>query len=228
MAVFSQKLDVHFFNQRRSAIPYIEQPYQNNSSLFLNIIPIDLAVEEMKNANYNTYFKKAGQEVVDLNNRAVDVGLGGMTRVEIPEAWADASEDGKEELKGTSFVREIVTPMDRQQGDKLPISVLKKHGCLDGTWENGTSAYSKRGVAIRVPRWNGEACIQCNRCSMACPHAAIRPVLLTKEEKQGAPESFATVPAKGLGKDAASYVFRMQVSPYDCLGCGVCLTVCPV
>ena len=112
-------------------------------------------------------------------------------------------------------------------GDKLPVSVFQKHGVLDGTWENGTSAYAKRGVATTVPKWNGEACIQCNRCAMCCPHAAIRPVLLSDEEKSGVPDSFVTVPAKGLGKDAPNYNFRMQISPYDCLGCGVCLTACP-
>ena len=191
------------------------------------VIPIDLAVEEMKQGNYNSYFKKGGQEIVDLNNRAVDVGLTGMTKVEVPAAWADAKDGAPEELKGTDFVKEIVVPMDRQHGDKLPVSLFKRHNCLDGTWENGTTAYSKRGVAVTVPQWNPDVCIQCNRCAMACPHAAIRPVLLTEEEKAGAPESFVTVPAKGLGKDAPAYSFRMQVSPYDCLGCGVCLTACP-
>ena len=191
------------------------------------VIPIDLAVEEMKQGNYNSYFKKGGQEIVDLNNRAVDVGLTGMTKVEVPAAWADAKDGAPEELKGTDFVKEIVVPMARQHGDKLPVSLFKRHNCLDGTWENGTTAYSKRGVAVTVPQWNPDACIQCNRCAMACPHAAIRPVLLTEEEKAGAPESFVTVPAKGLGKDAPAYSFRMQVSPYDCLGCGVCLTACP-
>ena len=117
--------------------------------------------------------------------------------------------------------------MDRQQGDKLPVSVFQKHGVLDGTWENGTSAYSKRGVATAVPKWDAAACIQCNRCAMSCPHAAIRPVLLTEEEKAQVPAGFVTAPAKGLGKDAPAYAFRMQVSPYDCLGCGVCLTACP-
>ena len=192
-----------------------------------DIIPMDLAVREMKASNYNTYFKKAGQEVVDKNDSAIDAGLTGMVKVDIPAAWAAAEDEPDKEPAGTPFVKEIVIPMDRQQGDKLPISILKKHGCLDGTWENGTSAYSKRGVATKVPKWNSDACIQCNRCSAACPHAAIRPILLTEEEKAGAPESFVTVPAKGLGKDAPAYSFRMQVSPYDCLGCGVCLTACP-
>lgn len=191
------------------------------------VIPLDVAVEDMKKNNYNSYFKKAGQKIVDLNNRAVDVGTSAAVQVEIPENWANISDIPAVEINATSFVKDIVIPMDRQQGDKLPVSVFKKHGVLDGTWENGTSAYSKRGVATSVPKWNGEACIQCNRCAMACPHAAIRPVLLTEEEKAAVPDSFVTVPAKGLGKDAPAYSFRMQVSSYDCLGCGVCLTVCP-
>ena len=190
------------------------------------VIPLDVAVKDMKKNNYNSYFKKAGQKIVDLNDRAVDAGISAAVRVEIPADWADASDAPAAEIKATPFVRDIVIPMDRQQGDKLPVSVFQKHGVLDGTWENGTSAYSKRGVAVSVPKWNGDACIQCNRCVMACPHAAIRPVLLTEEEKATVSASFATVPAKGLGKDSP-YSFRMQLSPYDCLGCGVCLTVCP-
>ncbi len=190
------------------------------------VIPLDMAVEDMKKNNYNSYFKKAGQKIVDLNNQAVDVGVSAAVKVEIPASWAEAQDAPATEIQATPFVKDIVIPMDRQQGDKLPVSVFQKHGVLDGTWENGTSAYSKRGVAASVPKWNGDACIQCNRCAMACPHAAIRPVLLTEEEKAGVPASFVTVPAKGLGKDSP-YSFRMQVSPYDCLGCGVCLTACP-
>ena len=191
------------------------------------VIPLDMAVEDMKKNNYNSYFKKAGQKIVDMNNRAVDVGVSAAVKVEIPEAWANAADVPQPERAVTPFVRDIVLPMDRQQGDKLPVSVFKKYGVLDGTWENGTSVYSKRGVALKVPKWNAESCIQCNRCAMCCPHAAIRPVLLTEEEKARVPASFETVPAKGLGKDAPAYSFRMQISPYDCLGCGVCLTACP-
>ena len=191
------------------------------------VIPLDVAVEDMKKNNYNSYFKKAGQKIVDMNNEAVERGINAAVRVEIPAAWATAEDTPAKEIEATPFVKDIVFPLDRQQGDKLPVSVFQKHGVLDGTWENGTSAYSKRGVAVKVPKWNGAACVQCNRCSMVCPHAAIRPVLLTEEEKAGVPASFETVPAKGLGKDAPKYFFRMQVSPYDCLGCGVCLTACP-
>ena len=192
------------------------------------VIPMDLAIEDMKKNNYNSYFKKAGQKIVDMNNQAVDLGVQASVKVEIPAAWADATDEPVAEPKNmTPFVRDIVMPLDKQQGDKLPVSVFQKYGVLDGTWENGTSVYSKRGVATKVPKWNPDACIQCNRCSMCCPHAAIRPVLLTDEEKAGVPDSFVTAPAKGLGKDAPKYNFRMQLSPYDCLGCGVCLTACP-
>lgn len=191
------------------------------------VIPIEVAVEDMKKQNYNSYFKKGGQKIVDLNNSAVDAGVNAAVQVEIPESWADAVDALLPEVEATPFVKEIVLPMDRQQGDKLPVSVFQKHGVLDGTWENGTSAYAKRGVATMVPKWNGEACLQCNRCVATCPHAAIRPVLLTPDEKQSVPAAFETVPAKGLGKDAPAYVYRLQVSPYDCLGCGVCLKACP-
>ncbi len=192
------------------------------------VIPLDVAVEDMKKNNYNSYFKKAGQKIVDLNNQAVDVGISAAVKVDIPASWADAVDVPAQEIEATPFVKDIVLPMDRQQGDKLPVSVFQKHGVLDGTWENGTSAYAKRGVATKVPKWNGSKCAQCNRCAATCPHAAIRPVLLTEEEKASVPASFQTVPAKGLGKDAPSYSYRMQISPYDCLGCGVCLTACPV
>ena len=191
------------------------------------VIPMDLAIEDMKKNNYNSYFKKAGQKIVDLNDQAVDLGVSAAVKVEIPASWADAQDAPAPEPKGiTPFVRDIVMPMDRQKGDQLPVSVFQKYGVLDGTWENGTSVFSKRGVAVKVPKWDGGKCIQCNRCAMCCPHAAIRPVLLTEEEKKSVPAGFETVPAKGLGKDSP-YSFRMQVSPYDCLGCGVCLTACP-
>lgn len=191
------------------------------------VIPLDMAVEDMKKHNYNSYFKKSGQKIVDMNDKAVDLGLDAAIKVEIPDSWAKAEDTPAPVIDATPFVRDIVLPMDHQQGNKLPVSVFKKYGVLDGTWENGTSAYSKRGVATMVPKWNPEACLQCNRCSMACPHAAIRPVLLSEEEKASVPASFETVPAKGLGKNAPAYQYRMQVSPYDCLGCGVCLSVCP-
>nr|MCR4710983.1 4Fe-4S dicluster domain-containing protein [Clostridia bacterium] len=191
------------------------------------VIPLELAVADMKKNNYDSYFKKAGQAIVDKNNTAVDLGLTAAVRVEIPERWATAEDIPAPARKTTPFVRDIVIPMDRQEGDKLPVSVFQKYGVLDGTWENGTSAYSKRGTAVSVPSWDPQACIQCNRCSMCCPHAAIRPVLLTEEEKASVPAAFVTAPAKGLGAAAPAYHYRVQVSPYDCLGCGLCVTACP-
>ena len=191
------------------------------------VIPLEMAVEDMKKNNYNSYFKKAGQKIVDMNNRAVDMGINAAVKVEIPAAWENAEDAPTVEIEVPPFVKDIVMPINRQQGDKLPVSVFHKHGVLDGTWENGTSAYTKRGVATAVPKWVSENCIQCNRCAMVCPHAAIRPVLLSEEEKALVPASFETVPAKGLGKDVPNYAYRMQISPYDCLGCGVCLTACP-
>ena len=193
------------------------------------VIPLDVAVEDMKKNNYNSYFKKAGQAIVDKNNAAVDLGINAAVKVEIPASWAAASDTPAAEPKDATpdFFKDMFCPMDRQQGDKLPVSVFQKHGVLDGTWENGTSVYSKRGVATKVPKWNPTSCIQCNRCSMSCPHAAIRPVLLSDAEKAQVPAAFETVPAKGLGKDVPNYSFRIQVSPYDCLGCGCCLTACP-
>lgn len=189
-------------------------------------VPRGTASEYMKQSNYDSYFKKAGQKIVDLNNRAVDAGLDAAVKIKIPPQWLEASDEPAAERSVTPFVREIVLPMERQKGDLLPVSVFKKHGVLDGTWESGTSAYAKRGVAAAVPKWNPDMCIQCNRCAFVCPHAAIRPVLLSEQEQKQVQEEFVTAPAKGLsGREP--YYFRMQVSPYDCLGCGVCLSVCP-
>ncbi|MFR4561953.1 MAG: 4Fe-4S binding protein [Flavonifractor plautii] len=137
---------------------------------------------------------------MDKNNSAVDVGITAAVKVEIPDAWADAVDAPAAEIEATPFVKEIVLPMDRQQGDRLPVSVFQKHGVLDGTWENGTSAYSKRGVATMVPKWDGSKCAQCNRCSMSCPHAAIRPVLLAEEEKARCPRPLRPCPPRAWAR----------------------------
>ncbi len=188
------------------------------------VIDLDLAVSAMKKAAHDTYFLKRGKEVVDMNNAAIDRGLDGMVRVPIPESWRHAvSETAVDDLP--DFVRDIVEPMNRQSGDSLPVSIFKKYNLLDGTWPAGTTRYEKRGTAVEVPQWNSGTCIQCNRCAFVCPHAAIRPVLLDKSEVAAAPSGFATV--KAIGKDCASYTYRMQVSPYDCTGCGSCVAVCP-
>ncbi len=187
-----------------------------------DIIPLELAVQEMKDGIYNSYFKKAGQQVVDLNFQAVERGIRDVEIVPVPASWADAQDEPSAEVDLPDFIREIVIPMNRQEGDRIPISTFQKHNCIDGTWQQGTTKYEKRGVAVMVPRWDAEKCIQCNRCAMACPHAAIRPVLLNAEESARKPETFVTVPANNLPQ----YQYRMQVSPYDCMGCDVCANVC--
>ena len=187
-----------------------------------NVIPLDQAVTEMKDAIYKTYYKKKGQAVVDMNNASIEHGINELNEITIPASWLEAKDEPMER-KAPDFIREVVDVMNRQEGDKLPVSVFLKHGVLDGTWENGTSAYSKRGVATSVPKWDAAACIQCNQCSLVCPHAAIRPVLLDENEAKIAPQGFETKKANGL----AQYQYRMQVSPYDCTGCGSCVNICP-
>ncbi len=189
------------------------------------VIPLDQAVSEMKDAIYKSYFKSKGQAVVDMNNASIEFGIREVKEVQIPESWKDA-EDVQEERNVPAFISEVVDVMNRQEGEILPMSTMKKFGLEDGTWPAGTSKYEKRGAAVEVPEWNSEACIQCNQCAFVCPHAAIRPVLLDEKEQAAAPAGFAAVPAKGgaLGK----YQYRMQVSPYDCTGCGSCANVCPM
>ena len=186
------------------------------------VIPLEQAVAEMKDAIYKTYYKKKGQAVVDMNNASIEHGINELVEVPIPVAWASAK-DTPVERKAPDFIREVVDVMNRQEGDSLPVSVMKKYGLEDGTWHAGSTKYEKRGAAVDVPRWDMTKCIQCNQCSLVCPHAAIRPVLLDESEVKNAPAGFETKKATGL----AQYQYRMQVSPYDCTGCGSCVNVCP-
>ena len=188
-----------------------------------DIIPMDTAVTAMKDAINKTYLVKAGQKVVDMNCAAVDEGVSALHQVAIPESWKDAPVESKDDGVH-DFLHDIFKPLDQMQGDKLPVSVFQKYGTVDGTWPNGTSKHDKRADAIVVPEWDPAKCIQCNQCAYVCPHAAIRPVLVTEEEKAAAPASFETIPAKGPGLEKYSY--RIQVSPYDCLGCGCCVNAC--
>ncbi len=187
-----------------------------------NIIPIEDAVVYMKDAIKKSYGKK-GDTILNMNYAAVDKGIEGLVRVNIPEEWKNAVDEVKEEKEYPDFFKNIVMPINAQQGDTLPVSAFK--GMEDGTFPQGTAAYEKRGVAIDIPEWDSEKCIQCNQCAFVCPHAAIRPVLLTEEEAANAPESFVSVPARGKG--FGKYRYRMQVSALDCLGCGSCSVVCP-
>lgn len=186
------------------------------------VIPVDQAVTEMKDAIYKTYFKKKGQAVVDMNNASIERGLNDLHEIQIPAAWLKA-EDAPAKRNVPDFIREVVDVMNRQEGDVLPVSTMKKYGLEDGTWPAGTSKYEKRGAAVEVPVWDADKCLQCNQCALVCPHAAIRPILLDAAEEEKKPSGFATVPAKGMN---GKYTYRLQVSPYDCTGCGSCVNVC--
>ena len=189
-----------------------------------NVIPFDKAVEEMKHAILKSYGKK-GEDIVNMNYAAVDAGGSAVEKVEIPAEWASIEDKGADhgvDMSRPEFVRNIVDPINALKGDDLPVSAFI--GREDGTWDNGTAAYEKRGIAVNVPEWQVENCIQCNQCSYVCPHAAIRPFLATDEEAAAAPAGAAF--KQGLGETKV-YKFRVQVSPYDCTGCSNCVDVCP-
>ena len=186
------------------------------------VIPVDLAVEQMKKFIVKSYGKK-GQDVVDKNYAAVDRG-GEYKKLAVDPAWANLADDVKVEDDAPAFVKELVRPINAQAGDLLKVSDFVKFDTVDGTWENGTAAYEKRGVEAFVPVWNVENCIQCNKCSFVCPHAAIRPFVLTDEELNGynGPTQEIKAPAAMKGMH-----FVIAPSPLDCLGCGNCADVCP-
>ena len=187
------------------------------------VIPLDLAVEQMKAFIVKSYSKK-GQDVVDKNFGAVDRG-GEYKQLTVDPAWANLADDEAKEDNAPAFVKELVRPINGQAGDLLKVSDFVKHNTVDGTWQNGTAAFEKRGVEAFVPVWNVENCIQCNKCSFVCPHAAIRPFVLTDEELAGI-EGLATQDVKAP-KALAGMHFRVEISVLDCLGCGNCADVCP-
>ena len=187
-----------------------------------NVIPYDQAVDEMKKAIVKTFGKK-GEDIVNMNHKAVDRG-GEVEKVEIPEEWKDikVQEDHEEFADMPEFVRKVAMPMNLQKGDQLPVSAFV--GREDGTFPAGTTQYEKRGIAVNVPEWIPENCIQCNQCAYVCPHSVIRPFLLNDEEAANAPQGSDTIKGKGPIKE---YNFRIQVSVLDCTGCGNCVDVCP-
>ena len=188
-----------------------------------NVIPIDQAVPLLKAAINKTYGKK-GQKIVDMNCQAVDKALDALVKIDVPASWKDAKDEAKETTgERPDFIKNIVDPISAQQGNKLPVSAFV--GMEDGTFEQATSQYEKREIAIMVPQWIRENCIQCNQCSLVCPHATIRPFLLTNEELSKAPDTFVTKDANGPQLKGMQY--RIQVSPRDCAGCGVCAQTCP-
>ena len=192
-----------------------------------NVIEIDEAVKYMKGAAEKSYSSK-GDAVVKANFAAIDAGVDAIVKVEIPASWKTASnaaadEDVHGDKKLVKMVKNIMEPVNRQEGDNLPVSAFVDHA--DGTFEIGASAYEKRGVAVEVPEWDSTKCIQCNQCSYVCPHASIRPFALDENDMKNAPEHIVTAQMKGKGVEAFQFV--QSVSPLDCMGCGVCANVCP-
>ena len=189
-----------------------------------NVIPFEQAVEEMKKAIYKSYGKK-GEDIVNMNYAAVDAGATAVEKVEVPAEWASLVVEeatATVDMSRPEFVRNVVDPINALKGDLLPVSAF--NGREDGTWDNGTAAWEKRGIAVNVPQWDVDKCIQCNQCAYVCPHAAIRPFLATEEQVAAAPEGTAF--KQGIG-NTKEYKFRIQVSPLDCTGCGNCVDVCP-
>ena len=192
-----------------------------------NIMPIDKAVEYMKYMAKKSYSKK-GDAVVEMNYKAIDAGVDAIVRIDVPESWKSAvdnagvkaAEGKREDL--IKFVNEIVKPVGMMQGDSLPVSVFADRA--DGTFPQGSAAYEKRGVAVDVPVWHPENCIQCNQCAFVCPHAAIRPVAMTEAEAEAAPASTKFAPRPVMKTD---YKFSMAISPLDCMGCTLCVKACP-
>ncbi|MCK9270877.1 MAG: pyruvate:ferredoxin (flavodoxin) oxidoreductase [Bacteroidales bacterium] len=187
-----------------------------------NVIPYELAVEEMKKAIVNSFGRK-GEEIVEMNFSAVDRG-GEYQQVEVPKEWAKLKiEKMTDDRDISDFIKNVVEPVNAQRGDDVPVSAFL--GREDGTFPSGLTAYEKRGVAVNVPEWIAENCIQCNQCAYVCPHACIRPFLINEEEMSKAPEGMKTLTA--IPKTFAGLQYRMQLSPYDCTGCGNCEDVCP-
>lgn len=187
-----------------------------------NVIPFEKAVEEMKKAIYKTYGKK-GEEIVNMNYAAVDAGGHAVEKVEVPAEWMQVEDQPAGhgvDMSRPEFVRNIVDPINALKGDMLPVSAF--NGREDGTWDNGTAAWEKRGIASFVPEWQADKCIQCNQCAYVCPHAVIRPFLATEAEATASGVEWK----QGLG-DTKEYKFRIQISPLDCTGCSNCADVCP-
>ena len=192
------------------------------------VMPEAEAIQYMKDAATHSYLKK-GQDVVDMNHKAIDMGATAYKKFEVPADWATAQDEPKDvKLEGkpelVKMVQEILEPVSKMDGDSLPVSAFVPH--VDGQFELGASAYEKRGVAVSVPTWDSTKCIQCNQCAYVCPHATIRPYALTEAEAAGAPAAAKIVDIKA-GKGKGVYKYTMAVSPLDCMGCGVCVGQCP-
>ncbi len=190
------------------------------------VIDVDKAIELLKDAVVKTYGKK-GQNIVDMNHKAIDRAIDALTEIDVPKEWATTTSGAlmvSDAKPGdTEFIKNILRPVAAQKGNELPVSTFK--GIEDGTFENGSTAYEKRAIAVNVPEWQMDKCIQCNQCALVCPHAVIRPFLLDEKEMENKPENFNTKKANGKGLEGLQY--KIQVSVEDCTGCGVCANVCP-
>jgi pyruvate-ferredoxin/flavodoxin oxidoreductase len=186
------------------------------------ILPEDVYVKELKAGIYKMYGKK-GEKIVKMNQDAVDLGIKSIKKVSVPKNWKNCETEETTTVEEPKFIREIMRPMSELKGGDLPVSAFS--GREDGTFPSGTSAYEKRGIAVNVPEWIEERCIQCNQCAYVCPHSVIRPFLLDEEELKKAPESFVT--KKATGKNFEGFNYKIQISPMDCTGCGNCADVCP-
>ena len=192
------------------------------------VIPQEDAIRYMKEKATASYLKK-GQDVVDMNHKAIDAGATAFVKVEVPESWKTAEDKADKKVytgreKTVEMVKTILDPVDKMDGDSLPVSAFVDHA--DGTFELGASAYEKRGVSAFVPEWTAETCAQCNQCAFVCPHATIRPFALNEEEAAAAPENANLVDFRA-GKGKGLYKYTMAISPLDCMGCGVCVNICP-
>jgi len=192
-----------------------------------DIIPMEQALGYMKKAVYKTYHSK-GSKVIEANNAAIDAGAQGIVRIDVPASWAQAADSistgSASSISDLQRMTSGITyPINMGEGDRLPVSAFLPHD--DGTYLLGASAYEKRGIAVEVPAWKPESCIQCNQCSFVCPHAAIRPYTLTAEEARVAPDRLEKAPMRGKGFE--DYQFTLQVSPLDCMGCSACFNICP-
>jgi len=191
-----------------------------------NIIPLEDAIKYLKDAVVTSYSKK-GENIVRMNHDAIDIALNSIVKIDVPNEWRSAV-DQKLKVKEDypEFIKEIVKPMNKLEGDNIPVSTFIKNEMHDGTFMHGTTSYEKRGIAVNVPEWIPEKCIQCNQCAFVCPHATIRAFLLNNEELEKSPESFKSIAPKGI-KSEENLNYTIGVSPLDCTGCGNCALVCP-
>ncbi len=185
-----------------------------------NVIPPEEAINYLKDAVKKTYGKK-GDKIVQMNNDAIDNALSALDEINYPESWKDAGLEKVKKSDKNAFLEKVMMPMLAQQGDNIPVSALPP----DGIFPTATTQYEKRGVAVHIPEWQAEHCIQCNQCSFVCPHASIRPFLAAEDDLRGAPKDFVMIEAKGKGLEGLKY--KIQVSPLDCVGCGNCADICP-